>query len=160
MSELPTKVFTLCIIHKNDQILLGLKKQKIGAGLWNGFGGRVEEGETIEEAARREVKEEIGVEVTDLEKLGVNTFRLHNFPEILEVHIFKARDFKGELIETDEMGLPKWFPISEIPYEKMWSDDIHWLPFFLADKKFKGDFTFDAGNKVAAYHLEENINIV
>lgn len=34
-------------------VLLGMKKRGFGAGKWNGFGGKVQPGETIEEAARR-----------------------------------------------------------------------------------------------------------
>lgn len=36
------KVFTLAILYKNNKVLLGLKKTKMGAGWYNGFGGRVE----------------------------------------------------------------------------------------------------------------------
>lgn len=34
-------------------VLLGMKKRGFGAGKWNGFGGKVQPGETIEEAARQ-----------------------------------------------------------------------------------------------------------
>ena len=54
------KILTLCIIHQHSKILLGMKKRGHGVGKWNGFGGKVEKGETIEEAARRETKEEAG----------------------------------------------------------------------------------------------------
>lgn len=43
------------------RILLGLKKRGFGAGKWNGFGGKVEKGETIEAAALRELEEESGL---------------------------------------------------------------------------------------------------
>jgi 8-oxo-dGTP pyrophosphatase MutT (NUDIX family) len=62
------RILTLCIIHKNSKILLGMKKRGFGAGFWNGFGGKVKEGESIEEAAKRETKEEIGVVPLDLKK--------------------------------------------------------------------------------------------
>jgi len=60
------KILTLCIIHQHPKILLGMKKRGHGEGKWNGFGGKVEEGETIEEATRRETKEESGVEVEEI----------------------------------------------------------------------------------------------
>ncbi len=50
--------------------------------------------------------------------------------------------FIGEPKETNEMT-PRWFDISQIPYEQMWSDDAHWLPLLLADKTFRGKFHFD-----------------
>ena len=44
---------TLVWITKKDEILLGLKKRGLGVGLWNGFGGKVEVGESIVSAAKR-----------------------------------------------------------------------------------------------------------
>jgi 8-oxo-dGTP diphosphatase/2-hydroxy-dATP diphosphatase len=119
-----------------------MKKRGFGAGRWNGFGGKVEEGESIEEAAVREVKEEAGIEVSDLNKVGIIEFEFKDGSKTLEVHIFKAGNFSGEPIESEEMK-PEWFYIDEIPFMDMWPDDIHWIPLFLKGKKFKGKFIFD-----------------
>lgn len=51
--EAKRKMFTLVLVQKQSQILLGLKKRGFGVGLWNGFGGKVEIGETIVEGAIR-----------------------------------------------------------------------------------------------------------
>jgi len=51
------KLFTLCIVLKRNEILLGMKKRGFGKGKWNGFGGKVLRGETIEKAAKRELRE-------------------------------------------------------------------------------------------------------
>ena len=53
------KVLTLCLILKDGKMLLGMKKRGFGMGNWNGFGGKVQEGETIEDATKRELLEEI-----------------------------------------------------------------------------------------------------
>lgn len=47
------KLFTLVLMKDSDRILLGLKKRGFGQGRWNGFGGKVEPGETILQAAHR-----------------------------------------------------------------------------------------------------------
>ena len=47
------KQFTIVFIIQEQNILLGLKKRGIGVGKWNGFGGKVEANETIEDAAKR-----------------------------------------------------------------------------------------------------------
>lgn len=47
------KLLTLVFIIEPERILLGMKKRGFGAGWWNGFGGKVQADETIEEAARR-----------------------------------------------------------------------------------------------------------
>ena len=50
---LTMKIFTLVLVLKKPRILLGLKKRGLGVGLWNGFGGKVETGETVVHAAIR-----------------------------------------------------------------------------------------------------------
>lgn len=136
------KIVTLCMVHKDDKLLLGMKKRGFGVGRWNGFGGKVEESETIEDGALRELREEAGIEAQSIEKFGILEFSFENEPKILEAHIFKVIDFTGEPLEGEEMR-PEWFGVEAIPYDKMWSDDIYWLPALLTGKKFKGKFLFD-----------------
>lgn len=148
------KVMTLCLVYKNNQLLLGMKKRGFGEGRWNGFGGKVLDGESIEEATKREIFEEAGIMVKEPNKIGVIEFEFKDSPEILEVHIFKAQNFKGIPKESEEM-LSKWFDIQEIPFSQMWPDDKYWLPLFLADKKFKGEFLFDETINILDYNLLE-----
>ncbi len=136
------KQLTLVIICHDDQVLLGMKKRGFGAGRWNGFGGKVELGETIEEAAARELFEESNVVASDLLELGTLIFKFVDATPDLEVHVFRVSEFSGELQETEEMR-PQWFEVKDIPYEKMWADDIFWLPLLIAGQKFKGEFVFD-----------------
>lgn len=152
--EMSKKIQTLCFVKKNDQLLLGMKKRGFGMGIWNGFGGKMEEGESIEVATKREMQEESGLEVGDLEKFGIVEFEFENNPEILEVHFFKTDDFSGELRESEEMR-PQWFAIDEIPKEK-WPDDEFWMPLFLEGKKFKGKFLFnqEKETKIIRHNLE------
>ena len=147
------KILTLCIIHQQTKVLLGLKKRGFGAGRWNGFGGKIQNGETIDQAAKRELLEEAGIVVENLEQFGTLEFSWEGKPEILEVHIFKALDFKGEPAESEEMK-PQWFDVSEIPFDKMWPDDKYWFPLFLADKKFNGKFLFGENDVVLEHNLE------
>ena len=51
--QVPNQLLTLVMIMKEKQLLLGMKKRGFGKGRWNGFGGKVNEGETILDAARR-----------------------------------------------------------------------------------------------------------
>ncbi len=151
------KQMTLLIVQKNNRVLLGMKKRGFGAGRWNGFGGKVEPSETIEAAARREVKEEAGIEVNGLEKMGVINFDFKNKPGILQVNIFKSVDFSGEPAESEEMK-PQWFDLDKIPFNEMFPDDIHWMPLFLADKKFTGRFLFGEGEGNTI--LEQELKII
>ncbi len=149
------KILTLCLLCDKDRVLLGMKKRGFGAGRWNGFGGKVEKKESIEDAARREMQEESGVVITTLQKRGVLEFSFEAAPkEILEVHIFHASDFTGKPKETEEM-VPMWFTIDTIPFTKMWPDDSHWMPLFFAGKKFRGNFHFGKSDAILQSSLCE-----
>ena len=71
-------------------------------GRYNGFGGKVESNETIEQGAKREVLEEAGIKVQKLEKVGIHEFEFaHDKGNILEVHVFQVLEYSGEPIETE-----------------------------------------------------------
>lgn len=145
---------TLTLITKDRQILLGLKKRGFGMNRWNGFGGKMESGETIEEAAKREVFEEIGLGISKLEEVGIINFSWTNKDLKIEMHVFKATDFAGQPEEGEEMK-PQWFDLDKIPYKQMWPDDPFWLPLFLEGKKFVARFLF--GDKDVIIEHEVNI---
>lgn len=148
------KLMTLCVVYQHPKILLGMKKRGFGAGRWNGFGGKVSEGETIEDAAKREIREEAGISVESLNKVGIIDFEFKGNPEIFQVHFFKAINFSGEPTEGEEMR-PQWWPIDEIPFNEMWPDDIHWMPLFLGGKKFRGRFLFGESDVILEKELME-----
>jgi len=145
---------TLCIPHRGDEIWLGMKKKGFGAGRWNGFGGKVKEGETIEEATRREMEEETEFRVTHLEKAGVILFQNGDAPMLIEMHIFRTSDFPEALAESDEMA-PRKFKSADLPFDEMWEDDRYWVPYFLSGKQFEGEFTFDNNDHVIEANVRE-----
>ena len=49
------KLLTLAFVKESTRILLGYKKRGFGMGRWNGFGGKVQANESIENAAKRYV---------------------------------------------------------------------------------------------------------
>jgi 8-oxo-dGTP pyrophosphatase MutT (NUDIX family) len=136
------KLLTLAMVQKDGKVLLGMKKRGFGVGRWNGFGGKVEEGESLEGAALREVEEEVGITPRAFEERGVLEFSFENDEKVLEVHVFRVTDYDGEVRESEEMQ-PRWFDEGDIPYELMWPDDEYWMPLFFAGKKFTGTFHFD-----------------
>ncbi|KAF9096825.1 Nudix (Nucleoside diphosphate linked moiety X)-type motif 1 [Mortierella sp. GBA35] len=128
------KVLTLVLVIDKEQqkVLLGYKKRGFGAHLWNGFGGKVEPGETTREGALRELEEEAGITVKteDFKKAGILLFQFENDPVALETHVYKSYEYQGQIRECDEMR-PQWFAFSEVPYDQMWEDDQIWLPMLL-----------------------------
>ncbi|MFA5431555.1 MAG: 8-oxo-dGTP diphosphatase [Candidatus Paceibacterota bacterium] len=151
-TNLTPKILTLCLIKKEGMVLLGMKKRGFGEGRWNGFGGKVEEGETIINAAIREMREESGLRIEELEEKGLINFHFLDTGKLLEVHVFNVIKYSGDMIETEEMS-PKWFNLDEIPFESMWADDIYWFPLFLKGNKFKGDFVFENNDKMLSHKV-------
>lgn len=152
------KKVTLNFIIDGDRVLLAMKKRGFGEGKWNGVGGKVKDGESIEDAVIRETHEEIGVRVhpDDLEKVGLIHFTFLNKPDWnQECHVFISRKWGGEPIETEEMS-PLWHTLDTVPYETMWPDDEHWLPLVLDGKRVKAAFYFtDTGGSFDRYEIAE-----
>ncbi|MEK7633125.1 MAG: 8-oxo-dGTP diphosphatase [Patescibacteria group bacterium] len=142
------KILTLCLIAESNRVLLGMKKRGFGAGKWNGFGGKVTEGESIEDAAKREVTEECGLIVESMSVGGILEFTFEGQDGILEVHLFRVDRWSGDVVESEEMR-PRWFAIDEIPYSEMWPDDKFWLPAFLEGKTCNGAFHFALDRSIA-----------
>ncbi|KAL2100787.1 hypothetical protein ACEWY4_002548 [Coilia grayii] len=151
---LTSKLLTLVLVVQPGRVLLGMKKRGFGAGKWNGFGGKVQAGETIEQAAHRELLEESGLTVDKLDKIGNIKFEFIGETEILDVHIFRADSFHGEPTESDEMR-PQWFDCDKIPFSQMWADDMLWFPLMLQRKKFLGYFKFQGHDLIVEHKLQE-----
>ncbi|KAJ8596774.1 hypothetical protein M405DRAFT_725509 [Rhizopogon salebrosus TDB-379] len=154
------RFYTNAFVIQDDKILLGLKKRGFGVNKYNGFGGKVEPGETPAEAAMRELKEEACI-IAPLEHAGSLLFMTKDAAWAFQIEIFSARSYSGIPTEqvlfcrTDEMR-PEWFSFTStvhgvsdtnahvlpIPYEKMWDDDVYWLPLLVQGQKFVGRADF------------------
>lgn len=151
------KVCTLLFLRRGDEILLAMKKRGFGTGRWNGVGGKVDHGETIEQALVRECQEEIGVTPVNYSKVAEHGFILDSEGAAawqMQVHTYVASLWEGEPIETEEMA-PHWFKIAALPYTDMWQDDEFWLPQVLDGKKLKTLFTFDGQDNLLSQKIEE-----
>ena len=148
------RIETVLIVYQHTRILLALKKKKFGIGKYNGFGGEVEKGETLEQAASREAFEEGNIHVINPERMGEILFQFEDGEQDHHVHFFRANEYRGEPTEQDEMK-QEWFDVAQIPYDRMWSDDRYWLPLLLEGKKFRGHFVFNKQREISRCKLEE-----
>lgn len=131
-------------IKINNTIILGMKKRGFGKGIWNGFGGRVKAGESIEKAAIRELEEEANLKSSCLKRIAdLFFYSERNGKTLLEWNVtaYFSWSHKGILKETEEM-IPRGFPISRLPYSMMWPDDKIWLPLCLDGNYVRGSFHF------------------
>jgi 8-oxo-dGTP diphosphatase len=132
---------TLMFIVKDGQVLLIEKKRGLGAGKINGPGGKIDPGETALQAVIRETQEELCVTPHTPRKLGELRFSMSDCPDIL-CHVYRSDDFTGTPTETDE-AVPVWTKLPDIPYQRMWEDDRHWLPMLIDERTFLGKFVFE-----------------
>ncbi len=143
---------TLCLLtrgHPPREILLGFKKTGFGVGKYGGFGGKVQAGETVIAAAIRELEEESSLRAAerDLRWVAHLTFLFPAKPAWSQVvHVFLVTRWQGKPVESVEMK-PAWFPVCDIPYERMWQDCAHWMPPVLAGQRIRARFTFQADNE-------------
>jgi 8-oxo-dGTP diphosphatase len=137
----PTEVAVLCFIFRDNEVLLIEKLRGLGAGKVNGPGGRLEPGENPEQAAIRELQEEISVTPLRLSKLGKLCFAFVSGYH-LEAWVFRADDYDGVPAPSDE-AIPFWNSLETLPFERMWSDDREWFPYLIRNEAFEGRFIFD-----------------
>ncbi|OGE64499.1 hypothetical protein A3J13_02650 [Candidatus Daviesbacteria bacterium RIFCSPLOWO2_02_FULL_36_8] len=117
-----------CFLIKDNQVLLLRVHYPDGHEIWNGVGGWIEEGETIEDGIIREIKEEIQVDVK-IEDLKKGYEYLYDG---IPFTAFTTLIWEGEL-KANERSIKeiKWFNFDEIPYDQMISDNKEWLPKIL-----------------------------
>lgn len=137
----PRDVATLLFIHDTERVLLIRKKRGLGAGKINAPGGRLEAGETPEQAAIREVEEEVCVTPLGVSARGTLSFEFTD-GYTLHAHVFVASGFRGTPQETNE-AFPIWYPLDSLPFHEMWADDALWLPHVLAGRSVTGRFVFE-----------------
>ncbi|OQX17124.1 MAG: hypothetical protein BWK76_10555 [Desulfobulbaceae bacterium A2] len=94
-----------------DKILLG-RAPRFPAGMYSPLAGFVEPGETLEEAVRREVQEEVGIAIDEIRYVGNQPWP---FPHSLMIG-FTARYAGGDLqVNHNELEDAQWFTADRMP---------------------------------------------
>lgn len=153
------------ILTDGRRVCLGVRKAVsggLGQNLIAGIGGKVGdaaefENETPEQAMDREALEEIGVKVTEKQRMGRVRFMFsHKAPDSKwnqDVDIYVVIKWEGTPTET-ESTKPEWIGIGAIPWDRMWEDNQHWIPKVLAGQFVNAIFLFNEDNKIAEYRFD------
>jgi 8-oxo-dGTP diphosphatase len=120
------------------------KANDMHAGKWNGLGGKLEPGETPEECAIREVYEESGLRIVRPAWRGVITFPQFSGGVDWVAFVFVAREFTGELIDSQE-GELAWIEDERLHMLNLWPGDRIFLRWLELDTFFSAKFVYTAG---------------
>ena len=146
---------TVALLIREGEVLLGYKKTGFGKGNYLGIGGKVEKGESVQQAAERELNEETEISRPAFTKVADLTFLFPEKPSwSQQVHVFSCKDWVGNPKETEEIK-PKWFHFDDLPLTHMWDDAKFWLPAILSGHQMDGEFIFNNDLKVIEVKLEE-----
>jgi mutator protein MutT len=108
---------TLVLNEENHLLMM----RRTDSGHWGIPGGAVELGEVIEEAARRETREETNLEVNEMSLFGVFSgpelyYKYPNGDEVYNVSIvYLVKDWQGEIRLNDEHSEWSWFAPDNLP---------------------------------------------
>lgn len=119
-----------CIAFEKGKVLIAHRNPTGQMGSRFEFpGGKVDEGESEEQAIKREMSEEFGIEVSVLNKITTGHF-IHNEKEsLLEVYLIKVpHDGMTEKYKLTEHTDYKWVNIDDIPKENFVDSDLSVYP--------------------------------
>lgn len=143
------KLATLCYVidrqKKSTLMIHRIKKENdYHHGKWNGLGGKFEQGESPEECAIREIKEESGLIVKNIKLKGLITFPMFDGKDDWYVFLFVSDEFSGELINSKEGNL-KWISNDKLTKINLWEGDKYFIPWLFEDKFFSAKFLYENG---------------
>lgn len=144
------KLATLCyVINKTNNSTLMIhrvkKENDYHEGKWNGLGGKFENGESPEECAIREVKEESGLDIKNPKLHGFISFPMFDGIEDWYVFVFTATDFDGNMIISNEGNL-KWIKNEELFSLNLWEGDKIFMKWLFKNEFFSAKFVYENGN--------------
>mgnify|MGYP002509557487 CR=1 FL=1 len=144
---------TLCYICRDNAYLMlhrVLKKNDLNHDKWIGLGGKFEAGESPEDCVLREVREEIGVTLTDYRYRGIVTFVSDEYGTEY-MHLFTATAYEGTPSAYCDEGVPAWIAKQDLYALPMWAGDRIFLqlleedaPFFSLKLVYRGEQLTDA----------------
>lgn len=114
------KVGVGLLIFKEGKVLMGKRMNAHGDGFYCGPGGHLETGETIEECAARETREETGMEITNIRVISLGN--LLTFAPKHYVDIAVAADWKAgepQNLEPDKRDGWGWYELDNLP-QPLW----------------------------------------
>jgi len=111
------RVTATALLVREGRVLLGKRTSRIRfAGMWDAFGGHLERDESPEQALRRELREELAIEITFARFLHVYEDVDPTSGELFRHHLFLVTGWDGEPgIANEEHSEIRWYRPEEVP---------------------------------------------
>ncbi len=108
------------VLNKEDKVLLSKRSEKTSNehGFWEFPGGSVHFGETLEEAIKREIREELGIKIDVLDQFPASDHLIPNENQhwVVTTFITKIKDgYAPKIIEPEKCDEIGWFEIDNLP---------------------------------------------
>nr|QKW93745.1 ADP-ribose pyrophosphatase [Vitiosangium cumulatum] len=134
------------LIHRNA------RQDDAHLGKYNGLGGKMHPDEDVVSCMRREIREEAGIECTELKLRG--TISWPGFGPKGEDwlgFVFLIERFEGTPYERNVEGTLSWVPVKDIMSLPLWDGDRHFLPLVFDDdpRAFHGVMPYANGRAVS-----------
>ena len=124
----PAPTAAAIIADAAGQVMLVQRKREPGKDMWDLPGGFVDLGETLEQAIKRELKEELGVEISSLTYLGSATnnyeYQGINYPIVDTAWVVTLADALNEFEVGDDVAAFKWVAYHNVNYDEIWTSSI------------------------------------
>ncbi len=150
--------YSTCVYLKKDGswlfLLRNKKENDVNQGKYIGVGGKVEKNETYEQCAYREVFEETGLEIKDLDKQGVIEFHYPHVED--ETCIIYTGTYDSDIHQKCDEGTLVEVKEEDIFKLDLWEGDRIFLKKMLIDKKkFYYEFYYDQDDRLIRYLEKE-----
>ncbi len=150
------KQTTLCYIEKDNKYLMlhRIKKENDeNHDKWVGIGGKLEDGESPFDCVRREVLEEVSLNLNSVSYRGIITFVSDAYGTEY-MHLFHSNDFSGNIPDNCDEGVPSWVPKDKIAELPIWEGDKIFLRLLDEEKRFFSLKLIYEGDSLVSHNLE------
>jgi 8-oxo-dGTP diphosphatase len=121
-------------------------------GKYNGLGGKLERDEDVVGCMRREVREEAGLECTNLRLRGTVSWPgFGKGGEDWFGFLFRIDSWRGQVQLDNADGTLEWVELTRVPTLPLWEGDRHFLPLIFGenDRQFHGIMPYRSGRPVS-----------
>jgi 8-oxo-dGTP diphosphatase len=112
VTDRPPQVAVGAVVIRDNELLMVKRGREPARGLWSIPGGRLERGEYLSDAVRREVKEETGLEVEVADLLGL--FEVVGDPHYVILDYLASPIKESDPSAGDDVDEVRWVPLNEI----------------------------------------------